>query len=352
MAGEDAIAIIGAGPAGAAAASVLAGKGFEVRVFEANRRLGAKPCGKGIPSIGDLPVRIPRDSVVRRIKGAVLYVNGSLAFDVEEGLEGVIVDKERMLEAIIVESGADLVRGAVFKPSKGVVRIGARYVEAKRGLLAGGHSFYPGETINAIQYRLKSPAFESLDKLLIYFDTWLIGYYYIFPGPSNEADVGVGGFAGFNDLQVLLDKFIKSSEYTKNAVILRREGARIAVGGVKLGTTGGLPRIGEAAGFVLPLTGEGIRPSMISGAVAAEALASGRDPRDSMDKSSIARGVRVQRRILEKVKAMAPEKRAKLLKSIPAEAHAMIALGKIDRRSLARVLARHPRLLARIISLL
>lgn len=350
MAREKSISIIGAGPAGAAAASVLARKGFRVLVYEANKRLGVKPCGKGIPSIDDLPVRIPPDSIVRRIRGAVLYVNGSLAFDVEEGLEGVIVDKEKMLEAIIVESGADLVRGAVFKPSKGTVRIGAKYVEVSRGLLAGGHAFYPGETINALQYRLKSPEFENLDKLLIYFDTWLIGYYYIFPGPSNEADVGVGGFAGFDHLQVLLDKFIKTSEYTRSAVILRREGARIAVGGVKLGATGGLPRIGEAAGFVLPLTGEGIRPGMISGAVAAEALASGRDPLKSMDKSSIARGVRVQRRILERVKAMAPERRAELLKSIPAEAHAMIALGRIDRRSLARVLARHPRLLARIIS--
>ena len=49
---------------------------------------------------------------------------------------------------------------------------------------------------------------------------------------------------------------------------------------------------------------------------------------------------------------MTPERRAELLKSIPPEAHAMIALGKLDKKKLAIVLAKNPKLLARIIGLM
>ncbi len=281
--GNDFI-VIGAGPAGAAAASILAKRGFNVTVYEANSRLGSKPCGRGIPSMGDLPVRVPRDTIVRKINGAVLYVDNMRVFDIERNLNGVIVDKEAMLEAIISESGANLVKGAIYKRSKNLIRIGGKYIEIKNGLLAGGHSFYPGETINAIQYRLKSRKFEYLDKLIIYFDTKLIGYYYIFPNEGNEADVGVGGYASFNHLKSLLEKFIKSNEVTKGSQRLKLEGARIAVGGINLKTINGLTIIGEAAGYVLPLTGEGIRPSIISGAVAAKAIIESKNPLRELEK--------------------------------------------------------------------
>ena len=343
--------IIGAGPAGAVAAAVLARKGYSVRVYEALPKPGLKPCGRGIPALGDLPVEVPRDAVVREVDGAVLYVNGKHAFTLEGDLRGVIVDKTRMLEAIIVESGAEPVYGAVYKPGRRVVRVGGRYHEVRgEGLFAAGHGFYPGEKINAVQYRLRGRQFEGLDKLLIYFDTELLGYYWIFPAPGDQADVGVGGFASVEELWKRLDKFVATNEMTRDSSIVRKEGARIAVGGVVLGEVDGLPVVGEAAGYVLPLTGEGIRPSMISGGVAAKALADGVDPLGELKNAEITSSITLQRRILEKVKDLSPEKREELLLSLPREAHVLVALGKMRKADLVKVLFRKPKLLQFLLS--
>jgi len=321
------VSVIGAGPAGAAAAAVLAKRGYRVRVYEAHSRPGVKPCGRGIPSTRDLPVRIPRDSIVRRVVGAKLYVDGEEVFDLEGELEGYIVDKASMLHSIIVESGAEPVYKAYYK--NGRVRVGGRVIEPRRALLAVGHGYYSGEKIDAVQYRMKGRLFEDLDKLLIYFDTELIGYYWIFPARGDEADVGVGGYASAQELFSMLDRFVASNELTRDAKILKREGAKIAVGGLRLGTLDGHPLIGEAAGFVLPLTGEGIRPSMISGAAAAEALAEGKDPLRAMRKTRIASGIETQRRILERVKLKTPAERRRLLKKLPLRYHVRVALGEI-----------------------
>ncbi len=343
--------VVGAGPAGAAAASRLARAGYRVLVAEALPRPGLKPCGRGIPSLGDLPVDLPRDSVVRRIDGADLYVDGEHAVSVRGRLRGVIVDKSVMLEAIIVESGAELATGSFYKPRSRLLRVGGGHVEVRAGLFAGGHGYYDGEKITAVQYRVKHPSFEHMNVLEIWFDTGLVGYYYVFPNRGDEADVGVGGYADAKTLWRLLDRFMKKRGLY-NARILRREGARIAVGGLSLGSVDGLAKAGEAAGFVLPLTGEGIRPSMISGAAAADALASGSDPLEAQASTPIARAIEIQRRILERVKAMDRARRARLLREIPAEVHEMVALGNIDRRRLALALARRPRLLARLLSLM
>ncbi len=344
--------IVGAGPAGAAAAAVLARMGYKVAVYEALPSPGLKPCRRGIPSRGVLPVELPRESIVRRIRGARLYVDGELAVELRSGLEGVIVDKGAMIEAIISSSGADLYTDAFYKAGSRRVRVGGVYHEVSKGIFAAGHGYYEGEKIVAVQYRLKSPVFEDMDWLDIWFDTGLIGYYYVFPNRSDEADVGVGGYADASTLWKLLDKLIESNPDLANARRLKREGARIAVGGLNLGFVDGLVKAGEAAGFVLPLTGEGIRPSMISGSLAAKALGEGGDPVEAQASSRIARAVQIQRRILVKVKAMDRARRARLLKELPAEAHALIALGRIDLPRLAAVLARKPRLLARMLRLL
>lgn len=352
MGGKPEYAVIGGGPAGAVAAHLLAKAGYTVTVYDSAPRLGMKPCGRGIPNVGKLPVSLPRDSVVRQIRGATLYVDGEKVFDLEEGLSGVIVDKSILLESLVTEAGAGLVTKAHYKVGKRLIRAGAFHIEVSRGLFAAGHGYYEGEKINAFQYRMKGKVFEGMDKLLIYFDTKLIGYYYIFPNEGDEADVGVGGYAGFQDLRARLDKFIRENEILDGARVVRHEGARIAVGGVRLGRIDDLPVIGEAAGYVLPLTGEGIRPSMISGSLAAEAIVKGVPVEEALKKASITGAVNFQRRILERVKKMRPEKRRELLKSIPPSAHAMIALGEVDKARLARALIRKPSLLGKILGLI
>lgn len=352
MPGGPEYAVIGGGPAGVAAGYTLARAGFRVAIYDSAPRLGLKPCGKGIPRVEDLPFPIPREVVVREIHGATLYVDGERVFDADVGLSGVIVDKGAMLEALAAEAGVELVLRAYYKPGDGYVRVGGSHVKVERGLFAGGHAYYSGEKINAYQYRVKSHSFEGLNKLIIYFDTRLLGYYYIFPGHGDEADVGVGGYAGFPELKSRLDKFLESNEYIEKSTVLKGEGAQIAVGGVEVKRIGGLPAIGESAGFVLPLTGEGIRPGIVSGYTAARALIEEASVEDRLKKSRMTASVDMQRRILVKVKEMPPHRRGELLKSIPPSVHAMVALGDIDKVELAKALIGKPHLLARILKAL
>ena len=122
MGGEE-FHIIGGGPAGAGAAVAAAKAGFKPVVHEAHDRLAAKPCGRGIPVIGDLDfIDIPREAILNRIKSAVMYVNGEFLFELRNVFEGYIVDKGLMLEAIITSSGGEVRYKSRFDVDRGVVR--------------------------------------------------------------------------------------------------------------------------------------------------------------------------------------------------------------------------------------
>ncbi len=338
--------VVGAGPAGAVAAYTLARKGYKVAVLEMAHKPGLKPCGRGIPKSRDLPVSVPRECVLQKIRAAELHVDDSPAFETG-GVEGYIVDRTCLFESLISEA-SDVILRSRYDPKQGYARINGIKInlDPRRVILATGFTSYPGEKINAYQeiYRGEWP-----EKLTIFFDTKIIGYYWIFPAGPGRIEIGVGGFAGFDDLRSLLNKFKRrvTREYgLKLGDPERREGARIAVGGLHLEES---PlRVGESAGFVLPLTGEGIRPSMISAWIAAEAIAEGENPLEALKRSKIAKVIGFQRRVLEAVKAMTPRERAELLLSIPEEIHVKMALGDVSARDLIRALLKKPKLLAKI----
>jgi len=333
--------IVGAGPAGAGAALAASRLGMKPIVYEAMDRPAVKPCGRGIPVLRDLWfARIPRDAVLNRIRSAVMYVNGEFLFELRGVFEGYIVDKSLMLESLIVESGGEIVYRSKYDPRTGYVKTPLDFVRVKSGILAGGNLFYGGEKIMAVQWILGGRGVGESDTLEIYFDTDLLGYYYVFPHGPGEVEVGVGGFAEGSRLRRLLEAFIRSREDLRGAERLRFEGAKIAIGGLDLGYVNGLVKVGEAAGFVMPLTGEGIRPSMISGFVAAKALIEGVDPIEALRGSSIGRAIELQKAILNYVKGLNSGERARILRALGPRAHAEIALGTMNRSVLARELAR------------
>ncbi len=337
--------IIGGGPGGAGAALGLKGKADRITVYEANSRLALKPCGRGIPLLGDIPFKPPKEAIHHRIRRAVMYVDGEPLFELTGAFDGYIVDKALFLEAAFSEAGAEVVYNAKYKPSTGMVRVGGSYRSVEAGLFAGGHPYYRGEKILAIQYRIKTNIFDDADHLEIYFDTSILGYYYIFPAAPGSVDVGVGGFGDVDVLRARLEKFIKRDERLRDRERIRFEGAKIAVGGVIHHRVGGLPAIGEAAGYVLPLTGEGIRPSMLSGLTAAGALVDGGRVEEALSSSWIYKAIGIQRRILEAVKKLEPVERRRLLTSMTSRVHAEIALGRFNKAVLMRELAGNPRLL-------
>ncbi len=354
MAGQPEFIVIGAGPAGAAAAAKLARMGYNVTVFEALAKPAVKPCGLGIPLVDDLPVKVPKDTVLTEINGARLYVDGSLAVEIRGWLKGYIVDKRKMLEAIIIESGAELLTKSFYDISRNSVKIGGSRIDLSKWrdkiLLAGGWAYYPGEKIAAVQVIGKVKDLET-DMLEILFDTELIGYYWIFPLGDEWAEIGVGGYADHHTLLKMLEKFIKNSRRITR-IEARPKGAKIAVGGIKPRKEGHVYLVGEAAGFVLPLTGEGIRPSMISGAAAAEALARGRDPIKAQMSTKMARAINIHRKILDYIKGKPASERRDILLSIPAEVHAEVSLGTLNLARITKALALRPRLAASLLKII
>ncbi|MCE4624338.1 MAG: NAD(P)/FAD-dependent oxidoreductase [Desulfurococcales archaeon] len=339
--------IIGAGPAGATLARVLSDKGFNVLVADAAPKPGMKPCGRGIPDSQDLPFKIPSECVQREVKGATLYVDGVRAFTVT-GLKGYIIDRECLTRSLL--EGSDLALKAYYDMRTGTLRLNGEKVklDPRRVIIAGGNPFYPGEKINAVQEIYKG---ETPDELIIYFDTELIGYYWIFPGAPGYVEVGVGGFSDVSDLRTRLRRFLRENKEARSTLRegpFRVEGAKIAVGGVAEDLVSRVPvHIGEAAGYVLPLTGEGIRPSIVSAYRLAEALTRGGSPRDIL-KSDITRSITLHRKILNAVKSMKPELRRELLLSIPERLHVKVALGKVSARDIMAALARRPTLLFKL----
>ncbi|BAN90004.1 dehydrogenase [Aeropyrum camini SY1 = JCM 12091] len=340
------ISIVGLGPAGAGAAAAASKLGVKPVVYEAMEKPGLKPCGRGLPVVDDgLPVRIPRDSILRRIRGARMYVDGEFLFEMREFLEGYIVDKTVMLEAIAVESDAEIYYRAKYKPGSSRVKLpGGGEARVEKGVFAGGHPYYGGLKITAVQWIMETGSRSDPvgDMLEIHFDTSLLGYAYVFPKEEGFIEVGIGGFATAGELRSRLERFISSRSDLRGLKRVKLEGARIAIGGLDLGLVDGMVKAGEAAGFVLPLTGEGIRPSLISGYEAAASLIEGGRPLERLRATPIARAVSMQKRILDLVAEMKVEERRRLLKSLTPRAHAEIALGMFRKHVLLRELARSP----------
>ncbi|ADL19724.1 dehydrogenase [Acidilobus saccharovorans 345-15] len=344
----EALNIVGAGPAGASAAYAASKLGFRAVVYEANPRPAVKPCGRGIPTLSNLPFEVPKERVIADIKGAVLYVDGVKSVEVRDTVRGYIVDKEGMIRDVIASSGAELYTSSPYNASNGTVKVNGQVREVRTGLLAGGVAFYDGEKIYGVQAIVRAPRLESMDYLYIDFDTSLIGYYWIFPAEEG-VEVGVGGFESPQRLRELLERYIeKHKEMLGSYSILSIAGAPIAVGGVSTGSVRGLFKVGEAAGFVLPLTGEGIRPSAISGYEAARAYLTGLDVNSVLESLNISRVVRVHRSILKALKGMSPERRRDFMFEIPAAVHEEVALGTMNINRIVKALASKPLLAAKI----
>lgn len=348
----DSYTIIGGGPAGAAAAVAFRRLGYEVTVYEYSRRLASKPCGYGIPDLNDLPFPLPRASLGLKVKSVKLYVDGHLAVEMDSIIDGYIVDKREMLEALILESGAELRLGARYNPSINKIKDGGKVVDPGKAVLAAGSAFYRGEKINAVETHVRANGDIPSDGMEIYFDTRLLGYYWVFPSLKADAQVGVGGYESPHRLRELLIRFIdrdpRISSITEDVI-----GAPIAVGGLDVRwMREGMITVGEAAGFVLPLTGEGIRPSMISGYTAASILARNGDPINHLRRLRISKAIEIHRRILDRVKTMDPRRRRRFLLEIPASVHLEVSLGLMRKRNIIKALAGKPMLALKLLRLM
>ncbi|XXF75080.1 NAD(P)/FAD-dependent oxidoreductase [Myxococcaceae bacterium GXIMD 01537] len=309
------VVIVGAGPAGASASTFLARQGARVTLLERGRFPRDKVCGDGCTpravwmlqrlGLGELPGSAPAAAIDSGhfVAPGGLAVDSPIPAHIFGGRACVIpraVLDERLAHNA-VRAGADLREGLVVegleRDAKGVT-VRCRGGEALRADVVLGCDGAP----SVVRRVLGAPAFPASEEAfavrayyeevkpshpsafcLFWEEALLPAYGWIFPLPEGRANVGVGMRADLlaasaHKLPALLERFCASPRAKAELAGARR------VGGVKGHAIpfGSFARatdfdrallLGDAAGFVNPLTGEGIEFALESGAFAAEAVA-------------------------------------------------------------------------------
>lgn len=345
--------VVGAGPAGAAFAYYASLRGYRVAVYEQAPRPGMKPCGWAVPSSISKHLNVPGEAIVAGIDGYRVYLDNKLLYDVRVKGWGWIIDKPRFLEELL-EGVETHYRRPLRVPCNGPPRLPqGGVIEAREGVVLAPGSAWPcspGEKISAVQRLYRAPSGLVEEGVVeIWFDSSMVGYYWVFPHSGRLVDIGVGGYLSFAELEERLKAFASRRLEGRGEGVSSFKGARIVVAGVDKGLFARRrePVIGEAAGFVYPLTGEGIRPSVVSAYALIEELDRGVSRLEAA--SETITWISRQKRLLDAIKRASPKARGDVLRALPAEAMVAVGLGSIDARSLLKILARAPLAAAKLL---
>jgi len=236
------IGIVGAGPAGLTLAKYL-----DADVYEREKELAVKPCSWVVLSTDEIKLR--RDEILFKIRKYRIYLDYKLIHEVNSNEPfAYIIDKKKFLERL--SDGVNVMFNSYAIIHKNKIIVNGKEITYDKIIDARGYQALPPSfTVPAIQYDTDFKTEE--DTLNSYFFSDFVGYGWIFPGKYG-AKIGIGGDTSFN---VLLDRL----NYLLKGKKLNYGVARISISGLKPYTR----RVGESAGAVFPITGEGIRASII-----------------------------------------------------------------------------------------
>lgn len=307
------VLVIGAGPAGSAAAMTLASKGIDVVLVDRAAFPRDKVCGDAlIPDalaaldrLGVLPAVLARAAPADRIQvfapdGTHLLLRGQVKCLPRAELDGLLLDHARKAGArwmaplrmeSVLESARE-VRGARLVGPAGAVQIRSRIT-----LLATGAATGPLELAGlcvrriasgfAVRQYVRNPRLaQQVRTLIISYDRGTRpGYGWIFPGPDGCFNVGAGLFceprqarAG-DGVRKVFERFVHNFPMARELIAggtplgpLKGAPLRTALNGARFGRTGVLA-IGEAIGATYSFSGEGIGKALETGTLAAELTA-------------------------------------------------------------------------------
>jgi len=301
------ILIIGGGPAGSAAAITAARAGLKVILFEKGPHGRDKVCGDGLTprAIGALDDLRIDYSVTHRIDGLRMIAGKKqreLAWPTTEKFpnHGAVWPRKSFdthLIDVALASGADVRFECealpVLEGDRVIgVNVGSEQYRAPFTILAAGAQGMaatmlgavrdPNETFGlAIRAYAPTPrhAERHLEACLSLSDehgTAVPGYGWMFPAGDGTVNIGVGALStmkGFKklNLNTLLDQYasIVRDSWSLGEYIEKPRAWRLPMSCVRRHGPGWVA-IGDAAGFVNPMNGEGIDYGLESGILAAE----------------------------------------------------------------------------------
>jgi len=291
-----AIAVIGGGPAGALAAETLARSGQRVLLFE-DKQAWEKPCGGGItrkalvryPYLAEAPVEHNWIDCCELISPAGrrvnLPLNQKLAIYSRRVLNGLLLERARAAGAepvadrvVAIEGEAGdwrlkLRSGAESRARHVIIATGARNPFRARFVRA----FEPGELLITLGYYIPGTA----NRVQVRFVQGLEGYIWTFPRHDHFA-VGIssptnGDFSSA-DLRRTLEEFLDSEGFDYRGAAFYSHLLPVPNPATLTDRPfcgDGWAMVGDAAGVVDPITGEGIYYALRSGELAAQAIARG-----------------------------------------------------------------------------
>lgn len=315
---ETDILIIGAGPAGAAAAHVLSTQGRDVLLLDRCAFPRDKVCGDAL--IPDALIALDRlglkrtvVSESRRSSAVRVYAPNGRYVSADVDLECL---PRKRLDELMRE--AAVAAGTTFIAPYDVTHalrhdgsvVGARFAHRRGGesltikanftLLATGAAARPLEVFSVSQRRSASAVAariyvrvpraiaEATRHLSISIDRRICpGYGWIFPGPREIFNVGVGYFTDSagqpptTNPRELLARFLASFAPARELMSTSKQLCDLRGAPLRTGLTGaalarpGLLVVGEAAGLTYSFTGEGIGKAIESGMIAGEMLSRG-----------------------------------------------------------------------------
>jgi len=301
------VIVVGAGPAGSIAAYECAKRGLTTLLLEKNSIPREKPCGGAVMyrGIRILRGRLPRSLVEQKIYGLRFALpNGTKSEFISDKMIGITVFRDRFDEHLAkraVDAGSEMMENsrvihANTSNESALVRLqDGREFKSKFLLGADG--------VNSVVSRSLGlrPQRKDLTKVGLGMETDFyigkdgvdratngnpsvleiipaedrISYGWVFPKREHLA-IGVAG-AGVHmrALRPTFDRFYKSMEKKLGIPLTLEKRRTCFLGGDGLGSVNVVDRailIGDAAGFVDPMMGEGITYAMQSGIFAADVI--------------------------------------------------------------------------------
>jgi geranylgeranyl reductase family protein len=272
------VLVVGAGPAGASAAYRLAAAGASVVLVDRARFPRDKPCGGGLTgrAVRELPCDVS-PVVEARVDEVELRVGARATVRSAPG-PLVLMTQRRRLDHFLAEQAA--ARGVDFRDG---VKVGSLDgVRADAVLVAAGaNGGLARELADGVSYGI---AFEGnapypheryRGRAVLEFGAVPGGYGWLF-AKGDHVNVGVGGWASEGPrLRAHLARLCAEHGIDYDALENVR-GHRLPMRRT-LGTlvSGRVAAIGDAAGLVDPLTGDGMYEALLSARLAAEAVLDG-----------------------------------------------------------------------------